>query len=157
MCRDFLRLGYSRMVVDPGVRLAYTADVARQLYTQKVPCSALIMHKSIEPQAGGAHGDMQVQTCCTAPLICAKQEAAASSLKALQAVSAALVRLAARDSGGEKPYRSRFAVQNSHQEGKIDQRPGHGKSCAKSRRVLLAGGHSNSTLGQCVSRTASRL
>ena len=27
----------------------------------------------------------------------------------------------------------------------------------KSRRVLLAGGHSNSTLGQCVSRSASRL
>ena len=71
MCRDFLRLGYSRMVVDPGVRLAYTADVARQRYTQKVPCSALIMHKSIKPQAGGAHGDMQVQSCCTAsPHLC---------------------------------------------------------------------------------------
>ena len=46
MCRDFLRLGYSRMVVDPGIRLAYTADVARQRYTQKVPGSALVLHKS---------------------------------------------------------------------------------------------------------------
>lgn len=100
MCRDFLRLGYSRMVVDPGVRLAYTADIARQRYTQKVPGSALILHQSISPQAGRAHGDMQMQTCCTAPLICAKQEAATSSLKAFQAVSAALVGLAARNSGG---------------------------------------------------------
>ncbi len=100
MCRDFLRLGYSRMVLDPGVRLAYTADIARQRYTQKVPGSALILHQSISPQAGRAHGDMQMQTCCTAPLICAKQEAATSSLKAFQAVSAALVGLAARNSGG---------------------------------------------------------
>lgn len=38
LCRDFLRLGYSKFVVDPGVRLAYTADVARQRYTKKVPC-----------------------------------------------------------------------------------------------------------------------
>ena len=49
MCRDFLRLGYSRMVVDPGVRLAYTADIAQQRYTQKVPVSALIPHKSTSP------------------------------------------------------------------------------------------------------------
>lgn len=50
MCRDFLRLGYSKMVVDPGVRLAYTADVARQRYTQKVPGSTLILHKSMAPR-----------------------------------------------------------------------------------------------------------
>ena len=37
MCRDFLKLGYSKLMVDPGIRLAYSADVARQRYTQKVP------------------------------------------------------------------------------------------------------------------------
>ena len=37
VCRDFLRLGYSKLVLDPGVRLAYSADVARQRYTRKVP------------------------------------------------------------------------------------------------------------------------
>ena len=50
MCRDFLRLGYSRMVVDPGVRLAYTADIARQRYTQKVPGSALILTRAFHPR-----------------------------------------------------------------------------------------------------------
>lgn len=36
LCRDFLRLGYSKLIVDPGVRLTYTADDALQRYTQKV-------------------------------------------------------------------------------------------------------------------------
>ena len=42
LCRDFLSLGYSKLLVDPGVRLAYSADVARQRYTQKVP--SLLRH-----------------------------------------------------------------------------------------------------------------
>ena len=37
LCRDFLNLGYSQLLVDPGVRLAYSADAARQRYTKKVP------------------------------------------------------------------------------------------------------------------------
>lgn len=45
MCRDFLKLGYSKLVVDPGVRLAYSADVARQRYTQKVPQTRSLIPK----------------------------------------------------------------------------------------------------------------
>ena len=97
--------------MDPGVRLAYTADIARQRHPE-VPGSALILHQSISPQAGRAHGDMQMQTCCTAPLICAKQEAATSSLKAFQAVSAALVGVA-KEFWWLDTYRSCFAIQNS--------------------------------------------
>ena len=42
MCKDFLRMGRSNFIVDPGVRLAYSAHESRQLYTAKVmdyPCS----------------------------------------------------------------------------------------------------------------------
>ncbi len=47
LCRDFLRLGYSKLVVDPGVRLAYSADVARQRYTKKVSfCTQASVAKS---------------------------------------------------------------------------------------------------------------
>ena len=44
LCRDFLKLGYSKLVVDPGVRLAYTADVARERYTKKVPSCSQASH-----------------------------------------------------------------------------------------------------------------
>lgn len=37
LCEDMLRAGFSRFVVDPGVRQAYYPDTARQLYTKKVP------------------------------------------------------------------------------------------------------------------------
>ena len=36
MCKDFLRMGRSSFVIDPGVRLAYSAHESRQLYTAKV-------------------------------------------------------------------------------------------------------------------------
>ncbi len=36
MCKDFLRMGYSDFIVDPGVRLAYHPADARLLYTSKV-------------------------------------------------------------------------------------------------------------------------
>ena len=42
LCRDFLRLGYSKLIVDPGVRLTYTADDALQRYTQKVNLEACL-------------------------------------------------------------------------------------------------------------------
>ena len=32
MCKDFLRMGFSNFIVDPGVRLGYTHAVARQVY-----------------------------------------------------------------------------------------------------------------------------
>ncbi len=32
MCKDFLRMGYSNFLVDPGVRLGYSPGVARQVY-----------------------------------------------------------------------------------------------------------------------------
>ena len=103
MCRDFLRLGYSRMVVDPGVRLAYTADVARQRYTQKVPGSASVIHKSTAPRQ-----TKHMATCKSRPAevltSSLQQEAAASSLKALQAISAALVaRLSGKEDTGAGP------------------------------------------------------
>jgi len=34
-----LRAGFSRFVVDPGVRQAYFPDTARQLYTKKARCT----------------------------------------------------------------------------------------------------------------------
>jgi len=36
MCKDLLRMGYSNFIVDPGVRLAYTPDEARHVYSSKV-------------------------------------------------------------------------------------------------------------------------
>lgn len=36
MCKDFLRMGYSNFIVDPGVRLAYHPADTRLLYTPKV-------------------------------------------------------------------------------------------------------------------------
>ena len=46
LCRDFLRLGYSKLIVDPGVRLTYTADDARQRYTQKVKPGMSLYHET---------------------------------------------------------------------------------------------------------------
>ncbi len=39
LCEDMLRAGFSRFVVDPGVRQAYFPDTARQLYTKKARCT----------------------------------------------------------------------------------------------------------------------
>lgn len=36
MCEDFLRAGYQKFIVDPGVRQAYFPETARKLYTDKV-------------------------------------------------------------------------------------------------------------------------
>ncbi len=36
MCEDFLRSGFQRFIVDPGVRQAYFPETARKLYTDKV-------------------------------------------------------------------------------------------------------------------------
>ena len=36
MCNDFLRLGYSNFVVDPGVRLAYDGGASRILYREHI-------------------------------------------------------------------------------------------------------------------------
>lgn len=33
LCNDFMRLGYSRVVVDPGVRMAYEVFAAQNVYT----------------------------------------------------------------------------------------------------------------------------
>lgn len=39
MCEDFLRSGFQRFIVDPGVRQAYFPETARKLYTDKVTAS----------------------------------------------------------------------------------------------------------------------
>ncbi len=41
MCKDFLRMGYSSFIVDPGVRLAYHPGDAHLLYTSKVGTGGL--------------------------------------------------------------------------------------------------------------------
>ena len=47
LCEDMLRAGFSRFIVDPGVRQAYYPDTARQLYTKKV-CRACTLHRKYE-------------------------------------------------------------------------------------------------------------
>ena len=42
LCEDMLRAGFSRFVVDPGVRQAYFPDTARQLYTKKARRTACL-------------------------------------------------------------------------------------------------------------------
>lgn len=61
MCRDFLELGYSKFVVDPGIRLAYSADVARRRYTQKVPAalSTVLSHNTIHSTQSTAFMHME--------------------------------------------------------------------------------------------------
>ncbi|BDA47686.1 probable alpha-1,3-mannosyltransferase CMT1 [Coccomyxa sp. Obi] len=66
MCKDFLRMGYSNFIVDPGVRLAYQPADARLLYTSKLdvpvtPWAEVAAAPAIDPDFAPRKFHM---TCC---------------------------------------------------------------------------------------------
>ena len=121
MCRDFLRLGYSKMVVDPGVRLAYTADVARQRYTQKVPGSAACLCQSMAPgrQSAWQHANADLLKC--SPHLCK----ARGSRKLHQGIASRLHGSCMVGGKGSwcRIHRSRCTTPDACQERRIQQRP----------------------------------
>ena len=52
MCKDFLRLGFSNFIIDPGVRLGYTPTVARQVYNASRVSASTCMRAdySVQPR-----------------------------------------------------------------------------------------------------------
>ncbi|CAK0732893.1 hypothetical protein CVIRNUC_000197 [Coccomyxa viridis] len=71
LCTDFWQMGYTHMIVDPGVRVAYQSELARRLHTPDVPLRITGYQDMLDAPAADPEQVPEVFTreCCSKGIV----------------------------------------------------------------------------------------